>query len=54
MKLEDLGYKDSYEKYRLEQDLTSLEVGRVIAEHKERYTVRTTEGDLEAEITGNM
>lgn len=54
MKLEELGYKESFEKYRAEQDLTSLEVGRVIAEHKERYKVRTTEGDIEAEITGNM
>ena len=54
MKLEDLGYKESFEKYRADNDLTSLEVGRVIAEHKERYMVRTTEGDLEAEITGNM
>jgi ribosome biogenesis GTPase len=54
MKLEDLGYNDKLERSRNEKDLNNLEVGRVIAEHKERYIVKTTKGDVEAEITGNM
>jgi ribosome biogenesis GTPase / thiamine phosphate phosphatase len=54
MKLEDLGYNDKLEEIRIEQKLDSFEIGRVIAEHKERYTLRTTKGEFEAEITGHM
>lgn len=54
MKLEELGYNDNLEKYRVEQKLDSFEIGRIIAEHKERYIVKTTEGVYEAEITGNI
>jgi len=54
MELEDLGFNDKIEKYRFENQLESRELGRVIAEHKERYIVRTVAGELEAEITGNM
>jgi len=54
MTLEDLGYNDKIEKYRVEHDLKNFEIGRVIAEHKERYIVGTTKGEFEAEITGNM
>jgi ribosome biogenesis GTPase / thiamine phosphate phosphatase len=32
----------------------TLKLGRIIAEHKERYSVKTTQGEYEAEITGNM
>lgn len=54
MQPEDLGYNPVLEKFRNEQNLQSFEVGRVIAEHKERYIVKTAEGEFEAEITGNM
>lgn len=54
MKLEDLGYNVSYEAYRIENNLTEFEVGRVIAEHKERYIVKTENEEFEAEITGNL
>lgn len=54
MKKEDFGYNDHFEKYRAELNLMNFEVGRVVAEHKERYTVKTETGDLEAEITGNL
>jgi len=53
-RLEDLGYNDALEKFRMEENFTGLEVGRVIAEHKERYTVRTSSGEYEAEVTGNL
>lgn len=33
---------------------SSINVGRVIAEHKERYIVKTEEGDIEAEIQGSL
>lgn len=54
MNLEDLGYNDKLDGYRLEQKLDSFEIGRIIAEHKERYIVMTLNGEIEAEITGNM
>ena len=54
MKLEDLGYTIDLEKLRLDHHLDQFEPGRVIAEHKERYIVRTDKGEFEAEITGNM
>jgi ribosome biogenesis GTPase len=54
MKLEDFGYNDQLEKSRGENNLSDFEIGRVIAEHKERYIVKTENGDYEAEITGNL
>ncbi len=54
LRLEDLGYNDKLEKFRIEQKLESFEIGRVIAEHKERYIVKTIKGEFNAEITGNM
>ncbi len=54
MTLEDLGYRPEHEAFRKEQNLKDFEIGRVITEHKDRYLVRTLNGVLEAEITGNM
>ena len=54
MKLEDLGYNDKLEKLRSENDFHDFEMGRVISEHKERYIVKTVNGESEAEITGNL
>lgn len=52
--LEDLGYNSFFNKYRVEQNLESFDIGRVSSEHKERYTVKTLKGDFEAEIIGNL
>jgi ribosome biogenesis GTPase len=54
MRLEDLGYNEKLEKFRIDNNLTSFEIGRVVEEHKERYKVRTITGEFEAEILGNM
>lgn len=54
MKLEDLGYNDQFEKARQELKLEGFELGRVVAEHKERYIVKNDQGEFEAEITGNL
>ncbi len=54
MQLEDLGYTNELEKFRITNKLDSFEPGRVIAEHKERYIISTAQGEFEAEITGNM
>ena len=54
MTLEDLGYNATFEKLRKEKNLVDFEIGRVIAEHKERYVVKNEKGEFEAEITGNL
>lgn len=54
MKLEDLGYNQELESYRKENGLESLSVGRVISEHRDRYVVKNTKGDWEAELLGNL
>lgn len=54
MTLEDLGYNKDLEIYRKNQNLDSFGVGRVISEHKERYVVKTTENEYDAEIIGNL
>jgi ribosome biogenesis GTPase len=54
IKLEDLGYNDKLRKLSIENKLSDFEIGRVIAEHKERYIVKTENVEYEAEITGNL
>lgn len=54
MRLEDLGYSNEFESYRKEQGLDTFEVGRVIAEHKDRYIVKTPENEFAGEILGNL
>jgi len=54
MKLEDFGYNDNLETFRVENNLKDFEIGRVVSEHKERYIVKTEKGESEAEITGNL
>ncbi|MCO6489058.1 MAG: ribosome small subunit-dependent GTPase A [Phaeodactylibacter sp.] len=54
MTLEDLGYNNELAAYRQEQHLDAFDVGRVVAEHKERYAVRTPEGEFDAELIGNL
>lgn len=54
MKLEELGYNKTLEKFRTDNNLTGFDTGRIVAEHKERYVVLTELGYFDAEITGNM
>ncbi|PKP37160.1 MAG: ribosome small subunit-dependent GTPase A [Bacteroidetes bacterium HGW-Bacteroidetes-15] len=54
MKLEDLGYNKTIESFINDQDLKGFEIGRVLIEHKERYVVKTLNGEYEAEILGNL
>lgn len=54
MTLEELGYKESFEAYRIENDLLSFDLGRVISEHKERYVVKTSTEEYDSELVGNM
>jgi len=54
MTLEDIGYNPELEKYRQQHRLDSFDVGRVIAEHRNRYTVKTASGEYDAEVIGNL
>ncbi len=48
------GFTDAMEKFRIENMSGDLTPGRVVAAHRERYVVHTADGELDAEITGNM
>ena len=52
--LQDLGFSDVLGRYRTEHNLESFEVGRVTLEHKERYVIKTTENEFDAELVGNL
>lgn len=54
MNLENVGYDDYIEKLWNDCDAKDFKLGRVIAEHKERYIVYSEQGEFEAEITGNL
>ena len=54
MRLEDLGYNDRLGKYRIDQNLSELDIGRVVLEHKERYVVKTPSHEFDAELMGNI
>lgn len=54
MTLEDLGYNSWFENYRTTHFPETFQVGRVIAEHKERYIVKTAEYEYDSEIIGNL
>lgn len=52
--LENLGYNENLVRYRNEQKLDFLDIGRVTAQHKDRYTVKSETTELEAELMGNL
>ena len=54
MNLEQLGFNEKIRKSIQEQNLESFDLGRIIAEHKERYILKTAKEEIDAEITGNM
>jgi len=54
MTLEKLGYNEALESYRRDQNLQSFEVGRVVAEHRERYIVKTSTQEYDGEVIGNL
>jgi len=54
MTYQELGYNDTFKRYRVDQNLGSFEIGRVILEHKERYVVKTPANEYDAELIGNL
>jgi ribosome biogenesis GTPase len=53
-KLEDLGYDEFFDLKRKSLGLADSLVARVIAEHKEAYKVKSTDGEYLAKITGKQ
>jgi len=54
MTLEDFGFNKELEEYQKEHNLMSFGIGRVISEHKDRYTVKTAADEFDAELIGNL
>jgi ribosome biogenesis GTPase len=54
MNLEELGYNQELERFRKDKGLTGLDVGRVVTENRERYSVRTAGQFLVCELLGNL
>lgn len=54
MILEKYGFDERIRSAFDSSENDSFQIGRIVAEHKERYTVVCELGEVEAEITGNM
>lgn len=54
MELDSLGFSYNLQQYLNDEHCANLQFGRVIVEHKERYLIKSPEGEFEGEITGNM
>jgi ribosome biogenesis GTPase len=54
VKLSELGYSQSLDDFRKENDLEHLSLGRVVLEHKERYIVKNQDGEFDSEILGHL
>jgi len=54
IKLEDLGYNDFFETKRRALELLDYSIARVVAEYKESYKVKDTDGEYLAKITGKQ
>ncbi|WP_235291057.1 ribosome small subunit-dependent GTPase A [Portibacter lacus] len=54
MTIEDLGYNEVLEDQRKENGFAAFDFGRIISEHKERYTIKTPEAEYEAELLGRL
>jgi len=54
LKFEDLGYSDFFESNRKNLELDGFPIARVIAEYKEAYRVKNTNGEYLAKITGKQ
>ncbi|MDH5655703.1 MAG: ribosome small subunit-dependent GTPase A [Spirochaetia bacterium] len=52
--LEDFGYTRELELFRKNHNLEMFSVGRVIAQHKERYIIKSENSEYEAEIIGRL
>ncbi|AUP80704.1 ribosome small subunit-dependent GTPase A [Flavivirga eckloniae] len=54
MTLYDLGFNKTLEHHKIEQNLTSFKVGRIIKEHRERYIIKNDIAVFDGELIGNL
>jgi ribosome biogenesis GTPase len=54
MKLEDLGFNDWFRDRFGESNQAEYSIARVVAAHKDTYTIRNEESEMPAEITGKL
>ncbi len=54
MTLKELGYNESLEKFKIERNWGLFEIGRIIAQHKDRYTIKSPVNEFDAELIGNL
>lgn len=54
MTLERFGLDERIERARLENGLEGFALGRIVAEHRERYVAATEDGETDAEVTGSL
>jgi len=54
MTLADFGYNETVDTHVAEKNAEGFQIGRIVSEQKERYSVFTAKGEFEAEITGAM
>ncbi len=52
--LTDLGYTATIERQRQVQGFAEYDIGRVSSEHRDRYTVKTENGDYTGELSGKL
>jgi len=54
MKLTDLGFHKELESFLSDGTLDAFRIGRVTSEHKNRYIVRSEDGEYDAEVLGKL
>lgn len=54
IQLSEAGFNKNLLKIMEEDGYAGFEIGRVIAEHKERYRVQTEQGECDGEVMGNL
>lgn len=54
MTLLRLGFDGRIERSRIECGLEGFAIGRIVAEHRERYVAATEDGEMDAEVTGSL
>jgi ribosome biogenesis GTPase len=54
MKLHNLGYSAEIENFRKDRDLLDFGIGRVLAQHRERYIISDGDQEYEGEVIGNL
>ncbi len=52
--LQDLGYNSQLDNFIQSQDLTDFEIGRVIRESKQKYIIKTQQGNFNGQISGKL